>query len=54
MEAKGLHRAEAFVDGGILMPTLAAVLAGARLLADGASGEEGIGELMVIDVGGHH
>ncbi len=52
VEAKGLHRAEAFVDGGILMPTPAAVLAGARLLADGASGEEGIGELMVIDVGG--
>lgn len=52
VEAKGLRRAEAFVDGGILMPTPAAVLAGARLLADGAPGEEGIGELMVIDVGG--
>ncbi|NLJ34111.1 MAG: MutL protein [Firmicutes bacterium] len=52
VEAKGLQRAEAFVDGGILMPTPAAVLAGARLLADGVPGEEGIGELMVIDVGG--
>jgi len=52
VEAKGLSRAEAFVDGGILMPTPAAVLAGARLLADGTPEEEGIGELMVVDVGG--
>ncbi|MGI6142415.1 MAG: methylaspartate mutase accessory protein GlmL [bacterium] len=52
VEAKGLRRAEAFVDGGILMPTPAAVLAGARLLADGTPQEDGIGELLVIDVGG--
>ena len=34
------------------MPTPQAVLNAARLLAYGTSGEQGIGELMVVDVGG--
>lgn len=49
--AKGLDRAQAFV-GRIVMPTPMAVLEGARLLADGAAGESGLGELVVVDVGG--
>jgi uncharacterized protein (TIGR01319 family) len=54
VEAKGLERAEEMLDT-VAMPTPAAVLAGARLLADGlANGctESGWGELMVVDVGG--
>ena len=38
--------------GAILMPTPAAALRGAELLADGAGGEPGLGELLVVDVGG--
>ena len=49
--AKGLDRAQAFV-GRIVMPTPMAVLEGARLLADGAAGAPGLGELVVVDVGG--
>lgn len=49
--AKGLDKAQDFV-GGILMPTPMAVLNGAKLLADGTQEEEGIGGLMVVDVGG--
>lgn len=54
VEAKGLDRAEALLDV-VAMPTPAAVLAGARLLADGLTDgdkETGWGELMVVDVGG--
>lgn len=50
-EAKGLKKAEQFIDG-ILMPTPTAVLNAARLLSQGTSDEEGLGELVVIDVGG--
>ncbi len=49
--AKGLAGAEAFV-GRIVMPTPMAVLEGANLLAAGAPGEPGLGELVVVDVGG--
>jgi uncharacterized protein (TIGR01319 family) len=49
--AKGIKRAEAFVDQ-ILMPTPAAVLNAAALLARGAEGEPGLGDLVVVDVGG--
>ncbi|ADU52311.1 glutamate mutase, MutL [Thermaerobacter marianensis DSM 12885] len=38
--------------GAILMPTPAAALRGAELLADGAGDEPGLGELLVVDVGG--
>ncbi len=51
VEAKGLKNAEAFIDE-ILMPTPTSVLTAARLLAEGIDGEEGLGELAVVDVGG--
>jgi len=51
VEAKGLHRARAIVDD-ILMPTPAAVLKAARALSQGGGREEGIGELLVVDIGG--
>lgn len=49
--ARGLERVQAEIDG-ILMPTPAAALRGAELLALGAGDEPGLGELMVVDVGG--
>lgn len=51
VEAKGMKKAEDFING-ILMPTPAAVLKAARILADGTDKEEGIGELIIIDIGG--
>ncbi len=49
--AKGIDRAGARVDR-VLMPTPAAVLEGARLLADGVAGRDGLGPLIVVDPGG--
>jgi uncharacterized protein (TIGR01319 family) len=51
VEAKGFKAAEAYV-GRILMPTPAAVMRAARLLAQGTDEQEGLGELMVVDIGG--
>ncbi|AFM43219.1 hypothetical protein Desaci_4375 [Desulfosporosinus acidiphilus SJ4] len=51
IHAKGLDKAEEFLER-ILMPTPAAVLSAAELLAEGYGSEHGLGELMVIDVGG--
>jgi uncharacterized protein (TIGR01319 family) len=51
IQAKGLNKAEAFVER-VLMPTPAAVLSAAELLAKGYEEEAGLGELLVIDVGG--
>lgn len=51
VEAKGLKNAEDFVNG-ILMPTPAAVLKAARVLSEGSDKEEGIGDLVIIDIGG--
>lgn len=51
VHAKGLEVAEEFV-GGIIMPTPAAVLQAAELLAQGLPGEPGLGDLLVVDVGG--
>ncbi|MBM4465860.1 MAG: MutL protein [Chloroflexi bacterium] len=51
VEAKGMRNAEQFVHH-VLMPTPMAVLRAARLLAEGTGRERGLGELMVIDVGG--
>jgi len=51
IEAKGLKRAEAFVDS-ILMPTPMAVLNAGQLLAQGCAGESGWGDLIVVDIGG--
>jgi len=49
--AKGLDKARSFVDK-ILMPTPMAILNAAELIAKGSEGEEGMGELLVVDVGG--
>ena len=49
--AKGLDKAQSLV-GDIIMPTPMAVLEGAKLLAEGVEGEPGLGELIIVDVGG--
>ena len=51
IKAKGIDRALALVDEAII-PTPSAVLKAAVLLADGLPSEEGLGEVMVVDVGG--
>jgi uncharacterized protein (TIGR01319 family) len=51
VHAKGIDRAHAEFDR-VLMPTPAAVLEGARMLADGCEGISGLGPLLVIDPGG--
>lgn len=49
--AKGLKTAEEYIDR-VLMPTPAAVLNAAELLARGYGEEQGLGDLIVVDVGG--
>jgi uncharacterized protein (TIGR01319 family) len=49
--AKGLKKAEEFVEG-ILMPTPTAVLQAAQLLSQGMGSEKGLGELVIVDIGG--
>lgn len=51
VHAKGIDRAAARFDA-VLMPTPAAVLEAARLLADGPGGKAGLGDLLVVDIGG--
>lgn len=51
VHAKGIDRAQAEFDA-VLMPTPAAVLEGARLVADGVNGRDGLGTLLVVDPGG--
>ncbi|WP_125153956.1 methylaspartate mutase accessory protein GlmL [Clostridium rectalis] len=51
VEAKGMKDAESFISG-ILMPTPAAVLKAARVLSEGTDKEDGIGDLVVVDIGG--
>jgi uncharacterized protein (TIGR01319 family) len=51
IEAKGLGEAEKEIDN-IMMPTPTAVLKAVNLLADGTNEEEGIGEILVVDIGG--
>jgi uncharacterized protein (TIGR01319 family) len=51
VHAKGIDRARELFDA-VLMPTPAAVLEGARLLADGPGGSGGLGDLVVLDPGG--
>lgn len=50
-EAKGMHLAKDMA-GGLVMPTPAAVLKAAELLSVGTDMEDGLGDLIVIDVGG--
>jgi uncharacterized protein (TIGR01319 family) len=49
--AKGLDKVEKLV-GNICMPTPMAVLKGAALLSEGIKGENGLGDLVVLDIGG--
>jgi uncharacterized protein (TIGR01319 family) len=51
VHAKGLDKAQEYI-GDILMPTPMATLKAAQLLADGAGKEAGLGELMVVEIGG--
>lgn len=51
VSAKGIDRARTRIDH-VLMPTPAAVLEGARVLADGVEGRAGLGPLVVVDPGG--
>lgn len=51
VHAKGIDRAAAEFDQ-VLMPTPAAVLEGARLVADGLPGAPGLGTVLVVDPGG--
>lgn len=51
VHAKGIDRAQSMFDA-VLMPTPAAVMEGARLLADGCEGHAGLGPLLVVDPGG--
>lgn len=49
--AKGLDKAAEQL-GQVIMPTPMAVLRGAELLGAGCDGEPGLGELVVVDIGG--
>ncbi len=51
IQARGLDKVNSLIDG-IIMPTPAAVMRAARLLADGTAREVGLGDLMIIDIGG--
>ena len=51
IEAKGLSRVKELVDG-VIMPTPAAVLKAAELVATGYNSEKGWGELLIVDIGG--
>jgi len=51
VHAKGLAAAESFV-GHILMPTPMAVLQAAQLIGIGTEKEQGLGDLVLVDVGG--
>lgn len=50
-DAKGISQVREMI-GDVLMPTPSAVLEAAKLIADGARGEPGLGELLLVDVGG--
>ena len=50
-DAKGLSNAESFIND-ILMPTPAAVLNAAKVLGKGSDEEEGVGDLIIVDIGG--
>ncbi len=51
VDAKGIDKIRSEIDG-VLMPTPAAVLKGAELLSKGTNNEPGIGDLIIIDIGG--
>lgn len=51
VKARGMSHVNDFISE-ILMPTPAAVLKAARVLGEGTKDEEGIGDLVVMDIGG--
>lgn len=51
VHAKGIDRAAEMFDA-VLMPTPAAVMAGAKFLSEGTRDNSGLGPLVVIDIGG--
>lgn len=51
IEAKGIKRAQKMV-GEVIMPTPEAVLKAATLLSTGFDGESGVGDMIVVDIGG--
>jgi uncharacterized protein (TIGR01319 family) len=51
IKAKGIAKAVGIVDADII-PTPSAVLMAAQLLAEGTGKEKGLGDLVVVDVGG--
>jgi uncharacterized protein (TIGR01319 family) len=51
VHAKGLDKAQEYI-GDILMPTPLATLKAASLIANGYDDEKGLGELLVVEVGG--
>jgi uncharacterized protein (TIGR01319 family) len=51
VHAKGIDRAAERFDA-VLMPTPAAVMEGARLVSEGAARTAGLGDLLVVDIGG--
>lgn len=51
IEAKGLNKAETYLDQ-LLMPTPSAVMTATNLLATGTEKTKGLGDLMVVDMGG--
>lgn len=51
VEAKGLHKANKLVDR-MVMPTPAAVLKAADLVSRGSDREPGLGDIVVVDIGG--
>lgn len=51
VHAKGIDRAAARFDA-VLMPTPAAVMEGARLLSQGTTRHAGLGDILVVDIGG--
>lgn len=51
VQAKGLSRAQELIQG-ILMPTPSAMLTAMKLLAKGTKEEDGIGDLVGVDLGG--
>lgn len=51
VEAKGLNKANKLVDR-LVMPTPAAVLRAAELLGRGTDREAGLGDIVVVDIGG--
>ena len=51
IQAKGLSRASELISG-IMMPTPSAMMRAMQLLAEGTAEEQGIGDLLALDVGG--